>query len=90
MEEAYDIFDRLLIQHGNDAYSAIKLVEALASEKMVELAQETRPLVPPMERFSAHLDAAIEEATVGGPELRAFRDLLNVQRSIHVTCLYGA
>lgn len=68
----YDLGDIILERYGVKAYKSIKLIEALSSQRLSEIASDTRPEIPRFTTFKEHIDKTILDLSTECPEISQF------------------
>ncbi|AHL66985.1 polymerase [Long Island tick rhabdovirus] len=88
----YNEGDKLLANHGNLAYKAIKLLESECVNQWSRLGHEHRPLIPESTGLADHLDSTAEELRASyGIEVIPFCSVVRRERDPWVVAqMYGA
>lgn len=61
LEHIYKMGDTILRDSGNEGYNCIKMVEAMSSLRVAELAREFRNLIPEFPAYRNHIYESVEE-----------------------------
>lgn len=91
LTQMYKLGDQILVEGGNLGYDSIKLLEPICINRIAELAQRYRPLIPLFQEFPDHIGKTIAELMKRSPTIRVLKDLVDkVQDTEVLLAMYGS
>lgn len=85
----YHLGDKLLAKYGNNAFPAIKILEAVCNHRIIQLAQKFRDKIIISQDFKDFIDSAIEDLRkVEGIDAREFFGHVLQETDIETVLLY--
>lgn len=91
MVELYELGDRILFEGGSNGYQGIKLLEPLCNNRISEIAQTYRPLIPQFTEFKEHLSKSITSLSKEIPSIKQFQQLIDKEENVEVLLtMYGS
>lgn len=91
MYDIYKLGDTMLKDAGNDGYNCIKLIEAMSSLRVAELAREFRDLIPEFPSYRNHIYGSVEELSRRFPTIQTLNDCIQkLETPEIVLTVYGA
>ncbi|AJR28526.1 polymerase [Carajas virus] len=87
----YRTGDIILQEKGNLAYDLIKMVEPICNLKLMKLAREYRPLIPPFPHFENHVKNAVDEQSKVSRRIKVLFELIMGIKNVDlVLVIYGS
>lgn len=91
MRDLYEMGDRVLQEGGTSGYKSIKLIEPICNNRLTQVAQSFRPLIPTFPEFNNHVVNAVKEASELTPSISELFDLVNSEDNIEIILtIYGS
>ncbi|AJG39207.1 RNA-dependent RNA polymerase [Wuhan Louse Fly Virus 9] len=87
----YRMGDQILTEGGTKAYQSIKLIEPLCNNRLANLSQQFRPLIPIFKDFERHIKKSVEEAAEITPSINSlYQTLEEITDFDIILTLYGS
>lgn len=76
LQMLYEIGDMVLDEGGTSGYNGLKLLEAMCSSRITDLAQSKKPLIPDFPDFRSHVRAKVREESANTPSIGKMYELI--------------
>nr|AJG39202.1 RNA-dependent RNA polymerase [Wuhan Louse Fly Virus 8] len=87
----YKLGDQILLEGGTEGYQSIKLIEPLCNNRLANLSQKFRPLIPIFEDFEKHIYNSVKEASILTPSIQILHQTLEEINNYEIILtLYGS